>query len=208
MILYFHGFGSAGGGPKYDMLKERFEGRTPVYSPDIPTDPSEVPEMVRRFVLHHIASERDGPVVFVGSSLGGFYAAYFAAKWDVNCVLVNPSFEPSVGLTRAIGTVNDFRGGTFEWTMDHCRSLAAMTYDIMAGPSNGALTHLFVTKDDDVCPMARTFQLCPYRAWTQVFEDGGHRQIDHFPEVVDYIDTTFFGPLGRQYLVEPGLTQE
>ena len=72
MILYFHGFASAGGGPKYQMLKDRFGNRTEVYSPDLPVNPIEVTNVVREHMQKHLS---DITTIFVGSSLGGFYAA-------------------------------------------------------------------------------------------------------------------------------------
>jgi predicted esterase YcpF (UPF0227 family) len=44
-----------------------------------------------------------GQMAVMGSSLGGFYAAWLSAHWDVPAVLINPAVHPSRDLARYIG---------------------------------------------------------------------------------------------------------
>lgn len=207
MITYFHGFGSKGGGPKAKALKERFEGRDAVFDETLPLAPKEVArQAIKRF--HQTALVPPGgplPEIYVGSSLGGFYALYCAVKTGGIAILVNPATRPSQDLRQYIGTVNDHYGGSFTWTEKYCDDLYEMESSLFEHMilSDRNCIHLFLTEDDDVIPYQRTLMDIPYRAWTQMFKDGGHRQLDHFGEVVDYIDTTFYGKGGPKYLVEP-----
>ena len=45
-------------------------------------------------MLEHTFSELNGRVALVGSSLGGFYAAYASERFGMRAVLVNPSAHP------------------------------------------------------------------------------------------------------------------
>lgn len=203
MIIYFHGFASKGGGPKEAMLRERFAGRVGVYGPTLPPHPKDVAAVVRD-IMHQTHLYKPGvPNVFVGSSLGGFYAQYFASKWGCHAVLVNPATRPAKGLMGYLGTVKDYYGGQFEWTMDDIETLENMEYELARDPLPGPQTHLFVTANDDVIDMHETMRHIPNRAWCQVLPDGGHRQVDRFNEVVDYMDHVFFGERGYSPMVEP-----
>ena len=42
-------------------------------------------------------------VTFVGSSLGGFYATWFAEKYDRRAALINPAIRPDLGLAAYLG---------------------------------------------------------------------------------------------------------
>lgn len=207
MITYFHGFGSKGGGPKGQALKERFAGRDTVIDNTLPIAPKDVVgEVFDRF--HQTTLVPPGgprPEIYVGSSLGGFYALYCAIKIGGIAVLVNPSTRPGESLRQYVGRVDDYYGGHFIWTDEHCDQLLEMETTLKTEfiPSEGNSIHLFLTEDDEVIPYQQTLADIPYRAWTQIFKDGGHRQVEHFDEVVDYIDTTFYGVNGPKYLIEP-----
>ena len=44
-----------------------------------------------------------GDRLFIGSSLGGFYASYFAEKFDSKAVLINPASNPYLGMKMYLG---------------------------------------------------------------------------------------------------------
>jgi hypothetical protein len=39
----------------------------------------------------------------VGTSLGGFWANYFSEKYNISCVLINPSLRPMITLQKYLG---------------------------------------------------------------------------------------------------------
>jgi predicted esterase YcpF (UPF0227 family) len=183
-LVYFHGFGSSGNSDKSQALKDKF-GEDNVWSPDLPIDATEVIHMVTEYVH----SVKDYPIIFMGTSLGGFYANYFAQKFDCPCILINPAINPGQSLTRALGENKNYASGlTFELTQQHLDKWTVMA-DSILDDVNGALINLFVALDDEVIDAEKMIAAFPYYHYQKTFETGGHRFSAHWPEVVDFVET-------------------
>jgi hypothetical protein len=147
-----------------------------------------VGEIVRENHKHN-----DYPLLFVGTSLGGFYANYFAQTFDAPCVLVNPSTAPHVSLAARVGWhVNYATGEPFEVKAEHLRQFEQM-HARAQGLQNDALVHLFLAEDDSVIAHDVALATFPYARHRVVTPDGGHRYERHWDAVVDYIAATFAG---------------
>jgi len=180
-IVYLHGFGSKGQSPKSDQLRQKF-GTDHVVSPDMPIDPAAVRSMLDQIVN----SNNDWPLIFVGTSLGGFYARWAANHYDCPAVIVNPAIHPSKTLYQYLGqNTNYATGKKFELTMHDLEELHRM--ETQASETNGALIHVFTAKDDDVIPYTDVLNALPHTAHTEVSNTGGHRYESGWPEVVNYI---------------------
>ena len=182
-LVYFHGFGSAGNSAKSQALKARF-GDDNVWSPNLPLDAFEVIDMVADYVR----SVKDYPIIFSGTSLGGFYANYFAQRFDCPCVLVNPAFNPGQSLSKSLGQHNNYATGLpFELTQNHLDKWNAMKADNT--DINGALINLFIALDDEVIDAQQMLAAFPHYKYLKTFEKAGHRFEQHWPEVVDFLET-------------------
>jgi predicted esterase YcpF (UPF0227 family) len=182
-IVYFHGFGSSGNSEKSQALRARF-GDENVWSPDLPLDAFEVIDMVSDYMR----SVEGHPVIFTGTSLGGFYANYFAQRFNYPCVLVNPAFNPSQSLTKSLGQHKNYATGLpFELKQEHLDKWAAMKADNT--DINGALISLFIALDDEVIDAQQMLAAFPYYNYLKTFEKAGHRFSDHWAEVVDFLET-------------------
>ena len=182
-IIYLHGFASVGTGPKSDALRAAF-GDDAVYSPDLPLDPDAVETLIDKYVTENT----NYPVVFVGTSLGGFWANYFAQKWDAPCVIVNPSTSPSRTMWARVGkTIHNFATGALMPILEVYATKFGKREQYLAENTNGALIHLFVAKDDDVIPYQEVLINIPYSASCIVTEDGGHRYDSHWASVVERV---------------------
>ncbi len=122
MIIYIHGFGSSGQGTKAKQFREYFAS---IGEPFIAPSLSYVPELAISTLEELINTYDD--VTFMGSSLGGYYGIYLSQKYDVRCVLINPSTQPTETL-RAIseeeGTAkNYYDESRFAWLESHLRML-------------------------------------------------------------------------------------
>lgn len=87
-LLYVHGFGSSGSSGTVMALRRHLTGWK-VIAPDLPVDPFEALELLRRIVAE------EAPDIVVGTSMGGMYAQQL---WGIPRVVVNPSFEMSRSL--------------------------------------------------------------------------------------------------------------
>ena len=87
-LLYVHGFASSGSSGTVMTLR-RHLSTWQVVAPDLPVDPFEALELLRRVV------DEEKPDVVVGTSMGGMYTQQL---WGVPRIIVNPSFEMSRSL--------------------------------------------------------------------------------------------------------------
>ena len=87
-LLYVHGFASSGSSGTVMTLRRHLASWR-VIAPDLPVDPFDALELLRRLV------ETEKPDVVVGTSMGGMYAQQL---WGVPRIIVNPSFEMSRSL--------------------------------------------------------------------------------------------------------------
>jgi uncharacterized protein len=182
-IIYLHGFGSTGTSEKSQALKTRF-GNENVWSPDLPIDADEVISMVDA----HVRRVNDYPVVFVGTSLGGFYANYFAQRFDCPSVLVNPAFDPGQSLSKFLGEHKNYATGLpFELTQAHLDKWTEMR--IPSNEVNGALINLFIALDDEVINAEQMIKAFPHYRYRKTFEEAGHRFSSNWHEVVDFLET-------------------
>lgn len=92
-ILYLHGFLSSPFSTKVTQLCQSVGEGFEVLAPDLNLAPLDVDRLLDSLVTTHRAASTD-PLVVVGSSLGGFYAARVATKFGLRAVLLNPCFNP------------------------------------------------------------------------------------------------------------------
>lgn len=86
-ILFLHGFFASGQAPMADALRNAFEGRCTIISPDLSIHPKESIEIIRRTI------EQEKPDILVGNSCGSFYAQMVASVVGIPALLGNPCFH-------------------------------------------------------------------------------------------------------------------
>lgn len=101
-LLYLHGFRSSPQSMKARKMSALMAERYPQvhwWCPQLPPSPREAAALIEH-------GTRDWPVAttgLMGSSLGGFYAAWLAQRRGFRAVLINPAVEPARELSRSIG---------------------------------------------------------------------------------------------------------
>lgn len=96
-ILFLHGFYASGQCVPALALRESFEGRAEVLTPDLPMHPNDAICMIRELV----ALEK--PDLLVGNSCGSFYAQMLAPIVGLPALLGNPHFRMTEFLKQRIG---------------------------------------------------------------------------------------------------------
>lgn len=100
IVIYFHGYGSSANSGKTEQLRNAgFE----TYSWDIDIDPDisikRLEERILDMILDYL--NEDIELFFVGTSLGAWYAAEMAERFNSeNVFLINPSYNPSESLKK------------------------------------------------------------------------------------------------------------
>lgn len=179
-IIYLHGFGSTGNSSKSVKLRDHFSKYT-VISPDLPTVPQAIIDLVGSIVR----AATSYPIIFVGTSLGGFWANYFAQRFDAPCVIINPSMQPSARMQARVGIdcTNFVTGSVINITQAHVDQYRDLEEEITE-ITNGNLINLFLAEDDDLIDYSNTLSLIPHRASCTVTQDGGHRYELHWDTVI------------------------
>ncbi|AOA59713.1 YqiA/YcfP family alpha/beta fold hydrolase [Acinetobacter larvae] len=93
-ILYLHGFRSGTQSIKAQQLKAYCakHRQFTFHCPDLNAPPRQVIAKLADILMTLQAQQQ--PVALIGSSLGGFYATYFVAKFHLPVVLINPVVRP------------------------------------------------------------------------------------------------------------------
>ena len=96
-ILFLHGFFASGQCVPAVALREAFEGRVEVLTPDLPIHPQMALEQIRGIC------DREHPDLLVGNSCGSFYAQMLAPIVGIPALLGNPHFQMTAFLKERIG---------------------------------------------------------------------------------------------------------
>ena len=96
-ILFLHGFYASGSCVPALALKEAFEKRATVLTPDLPLHPADAIRLIRDIC------NKEKPDILVGNSCGSFYAQMISPIIRVPALLGNPHFKMSDFLRERIG---------------------------------------------------------------------------------------------------------
>jgi predicted esterase YcpF (UPF0227 family) len=96
-ILFLHGFYASGQCVPALALRESFEGRAEVLTPDLPMHPKEAIRFIRELIDH------EKPDLLIGNSCGSFYAQMIAPVVGIPAILGNPHFRMTEFLRQRIG---------------------------------------------------------------------------------------------------------
>lgn len=97
-FFYFHGFASSGNSRTAELLRQAYP-HAKVVSPTYNTrNAHEAVKTLSKEIAETVSSKDF--VIFVGTSLGGFFANFFSNKMLIPSVLINPCLDPGVLLQK------------------------------------------------------------------------------------------------------------
>ena len=176
MLVYLHGFNSSPASHKAQVMKACLErqGRGHLYAcPALPDTPREA----IRAIEAAIAGRDPRTVTFLGSSLGGYYATYFAERLHCRAALINPAIKPHIGLEAYLGTQKNLHtGAPYELTRAHLEGWRSLFVD-RVDPERYLL--LLETGDEVLNWRAAARK---YEGARTVIRDGGDHSLQSFPE--------------------------
>ena len=103
-ILYFHGFASSSDSNKAKIISSyisKISSNTKIIIPDLNNNFQKAISQIELLIKNN-----DKPISFIGSSLGGYFAAYFADIYNAKAILVNPAIPPLRGFDDYLGAVS------------------------------------------------------------------------------------------------------
>ena len=180
-IFYFHGFASSADSTKAivfnDFIKEKF----PNISLHIPNIDNSIEKSFIQ--LEKLVGKNKGDRLFIGSSLGGFYATYFAEKLGSKAVLINPASNPYLGMEMYLGkNTNYSTNEEFYLTKKDLEILKLNNVSKVNSPANYLV---LIETGDDVIPFK--YSLDFYSGCNFRIVNGGSHSFDSFKEKLEII---------------------
>ena len=134
-ILYFHGFKSSSTSSKAQNLKKFIEKntkKTKIIIPDLDDNFQNAYNQIEELI--RISGSN---IVFMGSSLGGYYASYFSQKLKKKAILINPAIYPLKDFEVHLGVNENYSSGNeFNITSKEIDFIRSLSYKKLSTPSN------------------------------------------------------------------------
>lgn len=135
-IFYFHGWKSSAESSKALIFRTLIKNKYPsveLITPNILDKFSEAIPQLDKLIEKSCAEKN----IFVGSSLGGFFATRYANLYNAKAVVINPAINPSEGLKVNIGANKNYANGyEFKLTHDDIDSLKSIEIKNIINPEN------------------------------------------------------------------------
>ena len=154
VIFYLHGFASDANSSKIKILHDNFKKNNVKFFADSYNtyDPVLGHNEINDLVLKNLNTEKEVPI-FVGTSLGAYWAYYFAAKYNGHYVIANPSLFPAESLKKYLndtGKYKNFAGLEFDFTenmLKNYNDYLNFDNDVIPFPKSG---HVLMNLGDEI----------------------------------------------------------
>ena len=106
-ILYLHGFASSADSTKAKLIEsfvKKNTNSTMVLIPNLNNNIKNAYQQIEEII------KTESPSSIIGSSLGGFFGTYFAKKYNLLCVNINPAIPP-IDMSEYIGENQNYSTG-------------------------------------------------------------------------------------------------
>ena len=187
-VLYLHGFRSSPQSTKARLMAHTMATAYPHIRwccPQLPPSPQAAAALIAQLTdawpSQHMA--------VVGSSLGGFYATWLAARRGCKAVLLNPAVFPARDLAQYIGEQTAWHDPAerFYFAPEFVDELHALEVGPMAHPSQ---VFALIAQGDEVLDWRE--MVARYPGAHQVVLEGGDHAIsdfeNHLPQVLEFLD--------------------
>lgn len=183
LIVYLHGFRSSPRSVKAQAMVRHVEAMPAAGGPElIVPDLGNAPAAAIAKVLDLVRG-REGPLAFVGSSLGGYYATHLAERLGARAVLINPAVRPCDDLEPYRGVqTNLYTGEAFEVTDRHFDELRALDVRAITRPER---YFLLVQSGDEVLDWR--VAVSRYAGAFQFVQGGGDHAFQDFEAQIEAI---------------------
>jgi predicted esterase YcpF (UPF0227 family) len=180
MILYLHGFRSSPQSFKARVVAQKMAqlGRADeLICPQLPASPKAAMELALGLVDGVPADQ----LAIVGSSLGGFYAAWLAEKLGCRAVLLNPAVRPLANLEQHVGVTTAWHSDQpFEFRREYIDQLSDLAVAKITRPER---YFLIAATGDEVLDYRD--MVAHYAGARQHVIEGSDHAI---PEFANYVD--------------------
>jgi predicted esterase YcpF (UPF0227 family) len=182
MLIYIHGFNSSSQSGKARELGAWMAARgmaDACICPDLPDRPAQAISLLEGL----IAASATAPKL-LGSSLGGFYAAWLAERHGLKAVHINPCVACDEKLVDHVGQTqkNWHDGSEYLFTEEHLAELRALRLPALEHPER----HLLLVETGDAVLDYRE-AVAYFQGARQVVLEGGDHGFTRFADYIPYL---------------------
>jgi len=186
LLLYLHGFLSSPQSVKAQQTLDfiqQYAAIEDILIPALEAGPAQAVDQVDRLV----AANLDRNLIFMGSSLGGYYATYLADKHDAPAALINPAVRPFEYWEDYLGDhANYYSGEVHTVTRDHIEELRDIDVPALKCPDN---FRAYLQTGDATLDYRRA--VTKYGAAHCVVHEGGNHSFENFaaelPNMLEFL---------------------
>jgi len=186
LLLFIHGFNSSPLSHKAQVMSNYLNQVRPdieLLLPQISSLPAKAWTQLNLLLKNQDSSR---PLGIVGSSLGGFFAAELAKKYDCPAVLINPAVKPYELLADYLGPgQNNHSGERYTLGQQHITELKALESDTIA-PEN---LWVLLQTGDEVLDFRQALER--YQQAKLTLEPGGDHSFVNFErypqQIIDFL---------------------
>ena len=185
-ILYFHGFKSSSDSGKAQEFKKFIENntsQTKIIVPDLEDDFKEAHKQIKTLI------DKSNPnILYMGSSLGGYYALYFAQLYKSKSVLINPAIPPLYDFEIHLGKNENYAtGNKFTISKDDISYMRSLHHKKILEPKNNLI---LLESGDEILNYAQSTSY--FRgSCIDIFYGGNHSYTsikEKFTKIKDFFD--------------------
>lgn len=190
-LLYLHGFRSSPQSAKSRKMAEIVQTQHPGvtwWCPQLPASPKQAIQ----YLLDGTAAWPRPHMAVVGSSLGGFYAAWISQHLQCPAVLLNPAVHPARDLEKYVGTHPAWHDPSQKifFKAEYVQELAELELGISEQSSKAASPTLSIlAKGDEVLDWRE--MLARHQSGQVRLVDGSDHALsdfdDYLPEILEFL---------------------
>jgi predicted esterase YcpF (UPF0227 family) len=185
-ILYFHGFKSSSDSGKAQDFKKFIENKTSqtkIIIPDLEDDFKKAHKQIETLI------DKNSPnILYMGSSLGGYYALYFAQLNKAKSVLINPAIAPLNDFEIHLGKNENYASGNkFTISKDDISYIRSLHHKKILEPKNNLI---LLESGDEILNYSESTSY--FRgSYIDIFYGGNHSYTsikEKFTKIKDFFD--------------------
>ena len=186
-LIYLHGFNSSPQAAKAKAVLRYLQKNSFAAHFVVPWVPPQ-PLQAMDYLLNLLEELGPQQVRLIGSSLGGFYAAYLSQQFGVPSVLINPVVRPDELMSHYLGEhQNPYSGESYCLNAQHMGEFRDLNVEHLTEPEK---ILLMVQKGDETLDYRRA--VAQYNASAQIVEEGGDHHFQgferHLPHILEFLD--------------------
>lgn len=174
-IFYFHGFNSGEQSSTFSQIKAVFPNIKLVKYNFM--ESGKAYSEIERFLQGQTLDDLN--TVFIGSSLGGYWANLFCSIFGIQTILINPSLKPGNSLLKYVGQEFIYNGIHYRFTDENAKGYKEISPKVYPRV-------VFLGLQDDVVDYHETEKILSSHAQFIYLPDEGH-QLQNLQPVLEMI---------------------